>query len=345
MLEEDPKPRQRRWVLPGAHPRQRRHAGVPLLAHPRLHPRRARPRVGNRHLRLARRRRRAHLRRHRALRGSVAAGAACARGRGPLRASSATTSPATSSGTSCRPPSAATSLRVTRLSGENGEPPTRSPRWCSSGSPAGSSCPVITLVGLLVNPGLRELGTATALAVAVAAGHPGRAGSCSCSPSATQRRRALRRPTRAGAASPARSTSASTGCAATRPPPSRCSPPASPTSWPSCCAASAPPRPSASRRGRAHRAARLLPGRAHRPGPAHRHLAASASGRRLRAVPAPARRAPRAGDRPRPRPLRLNLVVSLPGAPSFALGGPEAPARCRRQRASVSGGLTEVDGP
>jgi uncharacterized protein (TIRG00374 family) len=60
-------------------------------------------------------------------------------------------------------------LRVSRLSRDNGEPPTTFASVVLERLTGWLVLPVITLAGLLVNPGLRELGRATAVAFATAA--------------------------------------------------------------------------------------------------------------------------------------------------------------------------------
>ena len=61
-------------------------------------------------------------------------------------------------------------LRVSRLSRDNGEPPTTFASVVLERLTGWVVLPVITLIGMLVNPGLRELGRASALAFSVAAG-------------------------------------------------------------------------------------------------------------------------------------------------------------------------------
>ncbi|NLD78230.1 MAG: flippase-like domain-containing protein [Acidimicrobiales bacterium] len=61
-------------------------------------------------------------------------------------------------------------LRVSRLSRENGETPTTFASVVLERLTGWVVLPVITLTGLLVNPGLRELGRASAIAFATAAG-------------------------------------------------------------------------------------------------------------------------------------------------------------------------------
>ena len=61
-------------------------------------------------------------------------------------------------------------LRVSRLSKDNGEPPTTFASVVLERLTGWVVLPAITLVGLAVNPGLRELGRASAIAFATAAG-------------------------------------------------------------------------------------------------------------------------------------------------------------------------------
>ena len=100
--------------------------------------------------------------RHRALGLALAAGARRVRRARPDRpAQHATTSPASSSATCCRPRSAATSLRVSRSGeGHRHRPRPRSPRSRSSGSAASSRSRCSASSASSVDPSLLESSTA-----------------------------------------------------------------------------------------------------------------------------------------------------------------------------------------
>ncbi len=101
------------------------------------------------------------------------AGAPCSRPRpGREAAPAALLQPrrACSFRTCCRRRSAATCLRVSRLSKENGESAASFASVVLERLTGWLVLPVITLVGLLVNPGLRHLGNATRVAVALSIG-------------------------------------------------------------------------------------------------------------------------------------------------------------------------------
>ena len=215
----------------------------------------------------------------------------------------------------------------------------RSPRSCSSGSPAGSSSRCSPTSASSSTPA----SPTSAPPPASPSPSPPPRSCCSSSLLAAGRVAPLRRPrspaTRAGAASPAPCTSASSGCATTRAPPSTCS--LVGFAYQLVLVRRRPVRRQGrrhGRRGRAHRAARLLPRRRHRPGAAGRHLRPRHPRGRVRPVP----RAPSACPTEQAVALGLllyllNLGVSLLGAPAFAFGG-RAAAAGRRRRSPRDGG-------
>ena len=199
---------------------------------------------------------------------------------------------ASSCPTSCPPPSAATSCASPGCHATPASPPTRSRRSCSSGSPAGWCSPSSPWSASRSTPACVELGTATTVALAARGVHPGPARRHPHRRLEPALRRPLRRCARAGGASPAPSISASP---APGPPPLGPGRAGRRLRLPVRARALRRrrrpcPRPAA---GRSHRAARVLPGRAHRAGPAHRHLGPRHPRGCVRALPrTPRRRRP-----------------------------------------------------
>ena len=222
-------------------------------------------------------------------------------------------------------------LRVSRLSRENGETPASSPRWCSSGSPAGWCCPVITYFGFAVNPGLTHLGhrhqaspwrsppvTLVLLVVVLGLVASHRFGGRSTAE-------------RAGAGSPA---AVHLGLERLRRHPAAAANVlAVGFAYQLVLVLAALFAAKAVGMGvevGPDRAARLLPRGRHRPGAAHRHLRARHPRGRVRPVPRPARRAHRAGRRPRPPAVPAEPRRQPARRPGLRVGGRSQPPASHR---------------
>ena len=217
-------------------------------------------------------------------------------------------------------------LRVSRLSRETGEPPGTFASVVLERLTGWLVLPVITVVGFAVNPGLRHLGSATRVALALALGTLvllvgvlAAAGSTRIggrfATNAGWRRFVgavhlgiARLRSHPGAAANVLVAGFAYQLALV-------------------LAAVAAAQALGLRPAGPHRAAGVLPGGPHRPGAADLDVGPGGARRCVRAVPRAARRRQRAGDRARAAALPPEPAVSLLGAPAFAAGG--RPARPR----------------
>ncbi len=155
--------------------------------------------------------------------GAVAAGARGARA--PRRAASAwsrTAWPASSCPTCCPPRSAATCCGWPACLADTGRRPRRSPRSCSSASPAGSCCRLISVIGLPREPAAPRPRPGHARWRSAWRSPRSWRSASSCTPSPTSASAGASRPRTAGAGSRQPSTSGSTGCGTSRPPRPTC---------------------------------------------------------------------------------------------------------------------------